>query len=140
MSLLLDLPALPTSDLTGRTVVVLHAHPDDEAIFTGATIRRLADRGARVVLVTATGGDLGEPRVPLRGRTMAQVRTAELERAAELLGVQRLVLLQRRDSGLPGWASGRHPRALVRADLASLARTLADLAVAERAEAVVGYD
>jgi LmbE family N-acetylglucosaminyl deacetylase len=134
----LDVPA--PVDLAGRTVVVVHAHPDDEAIFTGATIRRLADNGARVVLVTATGGELGEPRLPLRGRTMAQVRTAELEQSAALLGVARLVLLHRRDSGLPGWPSGRHPRALVRADLAGLAKALADLAVAERAEAVVGYD
>ena len=51
--------------LHGRTVIVLHAHPDDEAIFTGVTIRRLADAGARVVMVTATNGDLGEEFVPL---------------------------------------------------------------------------
>jgi N-acetyl-1-D-myo-inositol-2-amino-2-deoxy-alpha-D-glucopyranoside deacetylase len=141
MSVLLDLPGRPApQDLTGRTVVVVHAHPDDEAIFTGATIRRLADHGARVVLVTATGGELGEPKVPLRGRTVGQVRTEELEQAAELLGVSRLVLLGRRDSGLPGWESGRHPRALVRADLQALSRTIAELVEAERAEAVVGYD
>jgi N-acetyl-1-D-myo-inositol-2-amino-2-deoxy-alpha-D-glucopyranoside deacetylase len=141
MSLLLDLPARPApQDLSGRTVLVVHAHPDDEAIFTGATIRRLADHGARVVLVTATGGELGEPKVPLRGRTVGQVRTAELERAAELLGVARLVLLGRRDSGLPGWESMQHARALVRADLQALAGTIARLAEKERAEAVVGYD
>ncbi|HTL24881.1 MAG TPA: PIG-L family deacetylase [Mycobacteriales bacterium] len=140
MSLLLDTPVATPQDLTGRTVVVVHAHPDDEAIFTGATIRRLADHGARVVLVTATGGELGEPKVPLRGRTVGQLRTAELERAAERLGEARLVLLGRRDSGLPGWESGQHPRALVRADLAAVARTLARLVESERAEAVVGYD
>lgn len=140
MSMLLDAPAAVPQDLRGRTVVVVHAHPDDEAIFTGATIRRLADHGARVVLVTATGGELGEPKVPLRGRTMQQVRTAELEQAAELLGVSRLVLLGRRDSGLPGWESQRHPRALVRADLPSVGRAVARLLEAERAEAVVGYD
>src|SRR6478672_6524235 len=101
MSLLLDTPVPVPADLRGRSVVVVHAHPDDEAIFTGATIRRLADSGARVVLVTATGGELGEPRVPLRGRTLGQVRTEELEHAADLLGVQRLVLLGKRDSGIP---------------------------------------
>ncbi len=140
MSLLLDTPVPVPQDLTGRTVVVVHAHPDDEAIFTGATIRRLADHGARVVLVTATHGELGEPKVPLRGRTLGQVRTAELERAAELLGVSRLVLLGRRDSGMPDWESARHPRALVQADLQGLAKTVAKLVESERAEAVVGYD
>jgi LmbE family N-acetylglucosaminyl deacetylase len=130
-------PAAPATDLSGRTVVVLHAHPDDEAIFTGATVRRLADRGARVVLVTATLGEAGQPRVPLpRGRTLGDVRKAELEDAAALLGAARLVLLGARDSGLgePG------PGALVRADLPGLARRLALLVEAEGAEAVVGYD
>ena len=70
MSALLDTPVSPAHDLRGRTVVVVHAHPDDEAIFTGATIRRLADHGARVVLVTATHGELGRPKVPLNGRTV----------------------------------------------------------------------
>lgn len=142
MTSLLDLPPVPTApSLRGRTVLVLHAHPDDEAIFTGATVRRLADRGARVVLVTATAGELGTPRMPLsRGRTLDQVRQAELEQAAALLGVERLVQLGRRDSGMAGSPEAAHPRALVRADLPALARDLADLAVRESAEAVVTYD
>jgi N-acetyl-1-D-myo-inositol-2-amino-2-deoxy-alpha-D-glucopyranoside deacetylase len=140
MSLLLDTPLPRPGRLDGRTVVVLHAHPDDEAIFTGVTLRRLADHGARVVLVTATAGELGTPRVPLRGRTVADVRRAELEAAAEELGVARLVLLGRRDSGMPGWDAAAHPQALVRADLRQLGTSLARLLEAERAEAVVAYD
>jgi len=138
MSLLFDTPTSAPERLDGRTVVVLHAHPDDEAIFTGATIRRLADRGARVVLVTATAGEVGTPRTPVRD--LARTRLAELEQAAQTLGVERLVLLGRRDSGLPGWESADHPRALVRSDLQALARTVAALVEAERAEAVVAYD
>jgi N-acetyl-1-D-myo-inositol-2-amino-2-deoxy-alpha-D-glucopyranoside deacetylase len=141
MSLLFDPSAPPAPRLDGRTVVVVHAHPDDEAIFTGATIRRLADRGARVVLVTATAGEMGSPRVPLpRGVDLGDVRRREVEAAAETLGVARLVLLGRRDSGLPGWDSTAHPRALVQADLRGLARTVAALVESERAEAVVAYD
>jgi LmbE family N-acetylglucosaminyl deacetylase len=137
MSLLLDTPHAP-SRLDGRTILVVHAHPDDEAIFTGATMRRLADRGARVVLVTATAGELGTPRVPVAD--LAAVRRGELEQAAAELGVARLVLLGRRDSGLVGWESTMHPQALVRSDLQALARTVAALAEAESAEAVVAYD
>ena len=138
MSLLFDTPTPAPDGLDGRTVVVVHAHPDDEAIFTGATIRRLADRGARVVLVTATAGEMGTPRAPVRD--LAATRLAELEQAAETLGVSRLVLLGRRDSGLPGWESGDHPRALVRSDLQALSRTVARLVETEQAEAVVAYD
>jgi LmbE family N-acetylglucosaminyl deacetylase len=141
MSLLFDSPVADASPLGGRTVVVVHAHPDDEAIFTGATIRRLADRGARVVLVTATAGEMGRPRTPLPpGVELADVRRREVEAAADELGVARLVLLGRRDSGLPGWESTSHPRSLMQADLQALSRTVAALVEAERAEAVVAYD
>ncbi|HWN34523.1 MAG TPA: PIG-L deacetylase family protein [Pseudonocardia sp.] len=129
-----------TSDLHGHTVLALHAHPDDEAIFTGITLRRLADAGARVVLVLATAGELGESRVPLGpSETIGRRRTAELERSAALLGVSRLVLLGRRDSGLPGWTSGAHPRALAGADPHRLARRVARIAEAEGAETLI-YD
>jgi LmbE family N-acetylglucosaminyl deacetylase len=122
-------------------VIFVHAHPDDEAIFTAVTMRRLADRGARVILVTATGGELGEPLTPLAaGETMTARRRAELEAAAACLGVDRLVLLGRRDSGMAGWPSGRHPRAFARGRADALARRVADLAVRESAEAVVHYD
>ncbi|NEE00274.1 PIG-L deacetylase family protein [Phytoactinopolyspora halotolerans] len=125
----------------GRTVVVMHAHPDDEAIFTGATIRRLADRGARVVLITATLGDLGASFVPLApGETIVQRRTAELERAAELLGVARLALLGRRDSGLPGAADNVHPAALAAAAPGQVAAEVASIIEREGAEAIVHDD
>jgi LmbE family N-acetylglucosaminyl deacetylase len=136
-------PAAPAGagSVRGRCVVFLHAHPDDEAIFTAATMHRLARRGARVVLVTATAGELGPALRPLpAGRTLAEVRRDELERACAALGVARLVLLGHRDSGMPGWADNAHPDALAAADLPALARRLADLCAAERAEALVHYD
>src|SRR5829696_7484070 len=87
----------PQPALTGRTVVVLHAHPDDEAIFTAAAMHRLAARGTRVVLVTATAGELGPVLRPLRpGESLATRRRRELERACETLAVARLRSEERR--------------------------------------------
>jgi LmbE family N-acetylglucosaminyl deacetylase len=130
-----------TPDLRGRTVLALHAHPDDEAIFTGITLRRLAEAGARTVLVVATSGDLGGSRVPLRaGETVPQRRVAELERSAELLGVARLVLLGHRDSGLPAWTSTAHPGALAGTDPVTPARRVAELADSEGADTLVFDD
>jgi N-acetyl-1-D-myo-inositol-2-amino-2-deoxy-alpha-D-glucopyranoside deacetylase len=127
--------------MSGDTIVFFHAHPDDEAIFTGLTIRRLADAGTRVVLATATCGELGDPLVPLApGESVADRRRRELEAAAAELGVARLVLLGRRDSGMPGWADNVHPDALASACARTLARQLADLCQAERAAALVHYD
>ena len=44
----------------GRRLLLVHAHPDDESIFTGATMARYAAEGARVTLVTCTLGEMGE--------------------------------------------------------------------------------
>nr|WP_255426551.1 PIG-L deacetylase family protein [Pseudonocardia sp. C8] len=119
----------------------MHAHPDDEAIFTGLTLRRLADAGARVVLVMATGGDLGGSRLPLApGEDVPARRRRELEDAAALLGVDRLVLLGHRDSGLPGGPGTAHPRALAGADPVVLGRTVAELVDAEGAGTVIHDD
>jgi LmbE family N-acetylglucosaminyl deacetylase len=134
-------PQRTHNPLTGRTVVVLHAHPDDEAIFTAATMHRLARRGARVVLVTATAGELGPVLRRLRpNETLAARRRAELERSAEVLGVARLVLLGHRDSGMAGWDDNTHPNALAAAPVDRVATRLAALCAHERAEALLHYD
>jgi len=121
------------------TVVLLHAHPDDEAIFTGLLARRLVSAGTRVVLVTATGGEAGVPRVPLpRGESLRERRTAELERACELLGIAALHVLPFADSGAHRgpWAPGT----LGAADPAAVAARVARVVEAEDAGALVHYD
>ena len=42
-----------------RRMVLVHAHPDDETLNNGATMAHYAARGAQVVLVTCTRGELG---------------------------------------------------------------------------------
>ena len=78
------------------TLVAFHAHPDDESLLTGGTIARCAAEGHRVVLVVATAGERGlaQDTAGLGAR-----RLHELERAAALLGVSRLVPLGYGDSG-----------------------------------------
>ena len=44
---------------TPRTLLCVHAHPDDEAIFTAGATMLYAERGYRVVLITCTNGRLG---------------------------------------------------------------------------------
>ena len=44
----------------GRRMLLVHAHPDDESIGTGATMAKYAAEGAGVTLVTCTLGELGE--------------------------------------------------------------------------------
>ncbi|WP_171116160.1 MULTISPECIES: PIG-L family deacetylase [Streptomyces] len=125
--------------ISSHTVIVLHAHPDDEAIFTGLTMRRLADAGARVVLVTATDGAAGIPQVPLpRGESLRSRRLAELERACELLGVARLEVLGYSDSG--AHSGPYRAGTLGAASVAEVARQVARIAGREGASTVVHYD
>ena len=125
--------------MPAATAVVVHAHPDDEAIFTGATIHRLVKNDVRVVLVTATSGEAGEPLIPLqRGESMGQRRRTELEHACELLGVARLVLLGYQDSGAH---QGPYPNgSLGAAEPDDVARRVTAVAEAEQAAAVLHYD
>jgi LmbE family N-acetylglucosaminyl deacetylase len=127
------------------TVVVLHAHPDDEAIFTGGTLRLLADRGVRTVVAFATDGALG---LAPRGSTADELgafRRAEAEAAARHLGVDRVVWLGFADSGMtppprpqPGAEMPR--RALVHVPLDEVAAAVRRVLVDERASCLVGYD
>ncbi len=43
-----------------RRLLLVHAHPDDETIGTGATMAKYAAEGAQVTLVTCTLGEEGE--------------------------------------------------------------------------------
>jgi LmbE family N-acetylglucosaminyl deacetylase len=124
---------------THSTVVFLHAHPDDEAIFTGVAIRRLADAGVRVVLVTATSGEAGEPRTRLApGEQLHHRRLDELEQACGILGVSRLVLLGYQDSGAHD--GPYRPGTLGATDPGSAADALAAVVEAEGADTLVHYD
>ncbi len=48
--------------------LAIFAHPDDEAFRPGGTLARLADRGVRVHLPTATRGEAGSCGDPPRCR------------------------------------------------------------------------
>ena len=124
-----------------QTILFLHAHPDDEAIFTGGTIRRLADTGHRVVVVFATSGELGrrDPR-DVDGSQLAAVRRDEARRLCAILGAQRVVFLDHVDSGTSDDPDHRPWGAFADVALDVVADHVAAIAEGERADAIVGYD
>jgi hypothetical protein len=86
----LDLTPLDTP----RRLLLVHAHPDDETIGTGATMARYVAEGALVTLVTCTLGEEGEVLVPElehlasdRDDALGQHRIGELAAACEALRV-----------------------------------------------------
>lgn len=85
-------------------MLVVVAHPDDETYGCGSLLAHAADLGVAVTVVCATRGEAGEP-APGSGvavEDLAPVREAELRAAAAHLGVDEVVVLGWRDSGIDG--------------------------------------
>jgi len=123
------------------TVVFVHAHPDDEAIFTGGTMSLLAAVGHRVVLVVATGGELGEcPDGTHDAPGLAGRRRAETQAAARLLGIDRVEQLDYHDSGMAGDPANDDPASFWSANVDVAAKSVATVLEDEGAVAAVGYD
>lgn len=130
------------------TVVFLHAHPDDEALLTGGTMARLAAQGNRVVLIMATDGGAGLAATDRFGTDdLCAVRALELDRAALVLGISRVVRLNYADSGLDGLGtpstngSARSlARPFVQVPIEEVAIRVAQVLTDEEASVVVGYD
>ncbi len=127
--------------MAGDTIVFLHAHPDDEAIFTGGTIAELASVGHRVVVVVATRGELGEVRSTLETHeTVVERRDRETRRACEILGVARFEQLGYHDSGMAGDPTNDAPESFFRAVVDEAAAAVASIVAEEGAVALVTYD
>jgi N-acetyl-1-D-myo-inositol-2-amino-2-deoxy-alpha-D-glucopyranoside deacetylase len=124
------------------TLLLVHAHPDDESISTGGVIMKAKAHGHRVVLVTATRGEAGEiynmDEAASRPR-LGEIRTGELHAADEILGVDRQEFLGYRDSGMVDTPDNKDPRSFHQARLQDAAEKLAVVLREERAEVVVTY-
>ncbi|AKT51369.1 PIG-L family deacetylase [Arsenicicoccus sp. oral taxon 190] len=110
----------PLTDLRPARVALVHAHPDDETLWTGVTIAHLVRAGVEVHVVTCTLGEEGEVIPPaLRhlegdGPALAAHRREELRRATAALGATSHVLGEDgdgprwRDSGMAGSPASQH--------------------------------
>ena len=142
---------MSAADITNRRLLLLHAHPDDESIYTGATIARYAAEGVQVTLVTCTLGELGEIIPPSLAHLAAekedrlgQYRIGELAAACAALGVTDHRFLggpgRWRDSGMMGTEGNDDPRCFWRADVDQAARALLDVIGEVRPQVVATYD
>ena len=124
------------------TLVLFHAHPDDEAIGTGGTIAKAVKDGHRVVLVTATRGEHGEyPEGFLaEGETLASRREKEMADAVAVLGINRHVFLGYRDSGMMGTPENDDAASFWQADVDEAAQQLAKILDEENADVLTVYD
>src|SRR6185312_14136087 len=134
-----------------RSLLLVHAHPDDETIGTGATMAKYAAEGARVTLVTCTLGEEGEILVPSLAMLAADQadqlggwRIHELDKACAALGVRDHRFLggagRYRDSGMMDTPANQNPRCFWQADVDEAAAHLIEVIREVRPQVVVTYD
>jgi N-acetyl-1-D-myo-inositol-2-amino-2-deoxy-alpha-D-glucopyranoside deacetylase len=132
-------------------LLLVHAHPDDETIATGATMAKYAASGAGVTLVTCTLGEEGEILVPElahlasdRDGGLGEHRIGELGAAMTALGVTDHRWLggagRWRDSGMMGTPTNDNESCFWRADLDEAIGELVKVIREVRPHVVIGYD
>src|SRR3970282_85916 len=133
------------TDSRPRTLMTVHAHPDDETIGTGGMMAKSVAAGHRVVLVTCPRGELGDIGVedmntPENHRRLGEIRAAELEAAMGELGVTEWENLGYRDSDMMGRGGNPEPRCFWQADLDEAARRLTWLVRQHRPDVMTTYN
>ncbi|HAN72506.1 MAG TPA: N-acetyl-1-D-myo-inositol-2-amino-2-deoxy-alpha-D-glucopyranoside deacetylase [Actinobacteria bacterium] len=137
--------------MSDRRLLLVHAHPDDECIGTGATMAKYVDEGVQVTLVTCTLGEEGEVLLPElahlasdRDDALGVHRQTELAAAMAELGVTDFRLLggpgRFRDSGMIGTPPNDRPDSFWRTDLLVAAAELVAVIREVRPQVVVTYD
>ena len=134
-----------------QRLLLVHAHPDDETIGSGATMAKYVASGANVTLVTCTLGEEGEILIPELAHlasdktdALGKYRITELENAMSELGVTDWRLLggpgTYRDSGMVGTPPNDRPDCFWKTDILIAARDLVAVIREVRPQVLVTYD
>jgi mycothiol S-conjugate amidase len=128
-----------------KSILAIHAHPDDESSKGAATVARYVAEGSRAVLVTATGGEAGdilnpEMDTPEVLSNLAEVRAAELAVAAGIIGYDDVVMLGYRDSGMQYSDANAHPDAFCHQPFDDVLERLVGVVRQQQPDVVLGYD
>ena len=129
-------------DFTERRLLAVLAHPDDETFLCGGTLARYASEGGRVSLICATRGEAGEISDPnlARPENLGEVREEELRAACRALGVQDVIVLGYRDSGMDGTEDNHHPGAFSRADMGEIVGHVVEVVRRVRPQLLLTFD
>jgi N-acetyl-1-D-myo-inositol-2-amino-2-deoxy-alpha-D-glucopyranoside deacetylase/mycothiol S-conjugate amidase len=127
------------------TLLVVHAHPDDESISTGGVLTKYSANSVRTVLTYCTRGEAGDilnPEFvsPKPGLSITEIRAIELQKALNVLGVKSVHYLGYRDSGMAGTPENRHPQAFARADKQEATARLVEIIRRVRPHVIVTYN
>ncbi len=127
---------------TGKKILVVLAHPDDETFGMGGTLAYYGHEGAEIHLVCATRGEVGEvPDEKMNGfESIGELRENELCCAADVLQIRQVHFLDYRDSGMQGSPENAHPDAFINAPIEKVSRELVKLVREIRPDIVLTFD
>lgn len=125
-------------------LMTVHAHPDDEASKGAGTVAKYSADGVRTVLVCCTDGGAGDilnPAMdtPENQANLIEVRRAELDKSAEIIGYDRVAMLGYLDSGMPDMEANANPDNFANAPLDEAVERLVRLIREERPHVIVTY-
>jgi LmbE family N-acetylglucosaminyl deacetylase len=86
-------------NISGKTIVAVFAHPDDETFGPGATLHKLAQNND-VYIICATCGEAGENHSTDHKHPISDIRREELQNAGQVLGVKEIFFLGFEDGTL----------------------------------------
>lgn len=138
-----------------RTILTVHAHPDDEASKGAPTFAKYHADGVHTILVCCTGGeegDLQNPTLREAGQPfheltpeqeralVASMRPAELAASAAVIGFDEVVMLGYRDSGMAETEPNEHPDCFHQADPDEAAGRLVAVIRRTKPQVIVTYN
>ncbi len=125
-----------------RSLCFIGAHPDDETSSLGTTLAHYASAGVKVYYICATRGEAGMNNLDQlqEFESLAELRSAELSCAANILGLADVVHLGYRDSGMPGTNDNKHPEALAVAPLDEVSERIVKVIRSLKPDVVVTHD
>lgn len=125
-----------------KTLIFVGAHPDDETFGMGGTLTKYAGLGIKVYYVCATRGEAGtiDPEYLKNYDSPGDLRWAELQCAAKILGLTDVLYLGYRDSGMPGTAENEHPDALIKAPPDQVIERIVKIIRRLKPEVVITFD
>ncbi|MBN2239252.1 MAG: PIG-L family deacetylase [Dehalococcoidales bacterium] len=125
-----------------KTLVFAGAHPDDESFGPGAILAKYALEGVKTYVICATGGEAGtvEPKYLEKYGSIKELREAELDCAAEKLGLTGLYRLGYRDSNMRGSPDNQNPECLAMAQVEEAAGRIVKIFREIKPDVVITHD
>lgn len=125
-----------------RRLLISYAHPDDESFGLGGLIAMYVAQGVEVSLICATNGECGtvNPEFLNGYDSIAALRLAELDCAAETLGLKHVVKLGYKDSGMMGSETSSDADCLWQAPIEDVTRRVVEVIRDIKPQVVVTFN